>query len=216
MWSIYLAVVILMPLTCLLATILHWYKLIDANNMLVHFSVLKNIQSFIPKKIKDKSEDKSSHKFQDPSILFDGIRIFWQIQVIMVHFWCIFYYEFMKPDEQLQGPFQLLLDYLAISYIRYGMSFFLLFNGIASGKWFCEQIKRNGCQSFLKLTARFYLQRFLAIGPITYLFIFSTIFYLKFITKSLTQNGNNFCSDGVFPHILFILNFYRSDYKDVK
>ena len=165
MWSIVLAIIALFPIINLLATILHWCKLINDNHILVNFSIAKNIREFIPKRHRADKSKELAKNFKNPSQLFD---------------------------------------------YRSGISIFFLFNGIASGNLFYRQITKNKSLSVFKQITRFYLERFLSIGPIFYLFFFSFIYYIRFIAIS-EHNLSHICSDSIFPSLFFYWNFYHGD-----
>ena len=208
MWSLFVAVILLLPLLTVLATILHVCKIIQGNNPLINFSVLKNIQSFIPKRITTNSDS-----FRDPSPIFDSSRVFWAINVILVHYGMILTTESLRmkyhTEKQLNSQIVTLLTF----YCRCGLLNFFMFNGIASGKWFFRQFKTNPTQSMYKLMARFYLERFLSTAPMYYLFLFSFMFYIKFIiTEDIVgHNMNNICSESLVSHLMFTMNFIQSD-----
>ena len=209
MWSIILVIIVFLPIINLLATILHLCKVIDANNVLINFSLLKNIRAFIPRRIANKSTE-SDKKFKNPTELFDGIRLFWQIVELVTHFFIQLYHDEMikllERDDYVRHP----IEYFALTYFRWGLNTFFLFNGIASGKWFYHQVKKDPAQSTFKLSARFILERFLTNGPIFYIYFFSFLYYIRFqaMDRMAEHNLTNVCSsDSIVPNILFFANY---------
>ena len=89
---------------------------------------------------------------------------------------------------------------------------FFFFNGIASGKWFFSHFQTNRFESNLRLICRFFLERYLMIGPFYYIFLFLYLFYVKYgvTERSVDERLEKSCSDAIIPNTLFITNFYDS------
>ena len=207
MWSIYLAIVILFPIFNLISTILHLCKIIGDNSLLIHFSLLKNVQAFIPRRNVKAQDAKTVALFQYPTELIEGIRQFWQIVLLATHFSLQLNSDAFTKMKDNKDNQQHIANYLINIYFRTGLGFAFMLNGIASGKYFFQQISRNKNQSFFKLSARFYLERFLVIGPIFYLYFFSNLYQAKIIGNNHGQNLTNLCSDAIIPNMLFFMNF---------
>ena len=180
---------------------------------MINFSLLKNIQSFIPRTKPTKTDELD--KFKDPTHLFDGIRILAQINIMTQHILIMGFHDLIVENFNSrfnQDYSRLFFDHFVKAWIRYCLVLFSLFNGFAAGRWFFRQIKLS--QSFAKITFRFYLERFLITIPIYYLFIITFIYYTKFIVfeELAKHNITDVCVESIAPHMLFYMNFVH-DYN---
>ena len=207
MWSIYLAFVVFILIINLLATILHLCKVIDANSALIHFSVIKNIEAVIPKR-RVEQNSKHTKAFLNPADLVDGVRQLWQIVLLITHFpMMIWPYDILKIMNN-KDNLQYFINCFFNIYSRTGLGCFFMINGIASGKYLLHQITRNKNESFLRLCTRFYLERFLMIAPIFYLYFLACLYQFQFVADRLgLTNITNVCSDAIVPNMLFLMNF---------
>ena len=209
LWSIFVYFIVLFLLIDLLATVLDLFNLIDKNKPIINFSILKNFVSIFPKQ---KTNISSKNGFKDPNVLFAGIRVLCQIYILFIHWNTLILLVYRHTTIIHVISSFAAAKYFGTSVLRLTFVIFFLFSGIASGKWFFRHFQTNRFESNLRLILRFFLERYLMIGPFYYIFLFSYLFYVKYlVTETISdKNVEKICSDAIIPNMLFIKTFYDS------
>ena len=205
LWSVLVFFIIFITSLDVFTSILLICGLIDQSIFLVNFSILKTVSSIF--KTKPTSSFDPRRKFQDPSILFNGIRVIIHVILIAGHFSILpygFYTDEIFNLSQIE-------KYLTSVMNRSALFVFFLFNGIASGKWYFKQVKNKNENSKLKLYLKFVLERVLLIAPVHFmLVIFYTYYVNNFLTNTHDELAINACNEAFVPNMLFLGNFASS------
>ena len=209
-WSLFVFALVLLLLIDLLATVLDLFDIVGKENLILHFSITKNFGSIFSKR---NSNTLSVDDLKDPNALFHGIRVLCQIYILCIH-WntlVLFVYRHTTFVHAIVSfpPSKYLTTSLLLRLI---FVIFFLLSGIASGKWFFRHFETNRFETNLRLISRFFLERFLMIGPFYYIFLFSYLFYVKYMVSETMsdQNVEIICSEAIVPNMLFIKNFYET------